>query len=203
VCAACGQVAIGPVAGGRCPNLWCSWPGRPLQAVFAAGPYQGALRRAIVAYKYGGDRRWADVFARMLLGFLERHACWFEEFTVMCPVPSYVGPGARRGWSPVETFCTELGVLGAGAWPVEALVAKLAETSPLSGKPGPARRKVMAQSKFAVPRPSAVEGSRVLLVDDVCTSGGTLLTVSCVLKAAGALEVSALVLARARWRGQP
>jgi len=169
--------------------------------VFALGAYQGALRRAIVAYKYGGDRRWAGVFARLLLGFLEGHPCWFEEVTVLCPVPSYTGPGARRDWAPVETFCAQLRLQAGGLWPVESLVAKQAETPPLAGKPGPVRRGILARPALAVPDPRAVEGSKVLLVDDVCSSGGTLLAVSRVLRGAGALEVCALVLARAPWRG--
>ncbi len=48
--------------------------------------------------------------------------------------------------------------------------------------------------------PGAVEGRRILLVDDVCASGYTLLTVARALRRAGADEVAALVLARASWR---
>jgi predicted amidophosphoribosyltransferase len=172
--------------------------------VFAAGTYYGSLRRAIVAYKYAGDRRWAQPFAGMLRGFLERHATWLEEYTVVCPVPSFSGPGARRRWGPVELICAELGELTGGAWPVEPLVVKVAESCPVSGKAAPARRAIIARSLRAalyVPQPSAVAGSRVLLVDDVCTSGGTLRAVARVLRDAGAEEVSALVLAQACWRG--
>ncbi len=170
------------------------------------GAYEGALRRAIVSYKYGGERRWAEVFARMLVGFLARHAGWFEEYTVLCPVPSYRGAGARRSWGPVETFCSEVPRLACGLWPVEALVTKVAETGPVTGRNGPARREMAARSvrpALLVPRPQLVSGARILLVDDVCSSGATLLAVARALKLAGADEVAALVLARARWRGGP
>ena len=83
-------------------------------------------------------------------------------------------------------------------------MAKVAESHPVTGKAAPARREIIARSFRAtllVPRPSAVAGSRVVLVDDVCSSGGTLRTVGTVLRDAGAEEVSAVVLARARWRG--
>jgi predicted amidophosphoribosyltransferase len=170
------------------------------------GTYEGALRRAIVSYKYGGERRWAEAFATMLVGFLARHAGWFEEYTVLCPVPSYRGTGARRPWGPVETFCSEVPRLACGLWPVEELVAKVAETGPVTGRKGPVRREMARQTvrpTLVVPRPHSVKGARILLVDDVCTSGATLLAVARALMLAGADEVAAVVLARARWRGGP
>jgi predicted amidophosphoribosyltransferase len=174
-------------------------PDRPLEAIFAVGNYQGALRRAIISYKYARDLRWAPVFARMLVEFLGRHATWFEEYGVICPVPSFGGDGARRRWGHTELMCAEVAVLGGCEWPVENLVAKLVETEPMSAKGRPARRAIVETGlgrAFGVPRPDEVAGRRVLLVDDVCASGWTLLTVGKVLRDAGAEEVTALVLAR-------
>lgn len=139
VCSACGQTAaaVGPGGGGappRCRNAWCSSADRPLAAIFAVGTYEGAFRRAIVSYKYRRDLRWAPVFGRLLHGFLERHATWFEEFGVICPVPSFIGQGARRPWGHTELVCAEVGRLAGAEWPVESLVTKVAETEPMSAK---------------------------------------------------------------------
>ena len=211
-CAVCGQPALPPAAAagagaagaGRCPNLWCSDPGRSVQAVFAAGDYDGALRRAIVAYKYAGDRRWAQPFARLLHGFLERHATWLEEYTVLCPVPSFTGPGARRRWGPVELLCAELRALAGEAWPVEALVAKVAESDPVSGKTAPARRKIIARSFRAallVPEPSAVAGSRVLLVDDLLATGGTAAAAAKLIEELGAKVMGMAFIVELKYLG--
>jgi predicted amidophosphoribosyltransferase len=186
-----------------CRNSWCGRPGRPLEAVYAVGSYEGALRKAIVSYKYGGDRRWARTFGSLLYGFLRRHATWFEELGVVCPVPAFLGPGAHRPWGHVELMCTELAWSAGGDWPVESLVAKVTETEPMSTKARPQRRQIgrqLATGAFVVPVPHAVDGRRVLVVDDVCASGETLLSTGEALRRAGAAEVSALVLARARWR---
>jgi predicted amidophosphoribosyltransferase len=167
------------------------------------GSYEGALRKAIVSYKYGGDLRWARTFGRLLHGFLRRHATWFEEFGVVCPVPTFLGPGAHRSWGHVELMCAELAWSAGGEWPVESLVAKVAETEPMSAKGWPQRRRIarqLATGAFVVPVPPDVAGRRVLVVDDVCASGETLLCTGEALRQAGAAEVSALVLARARWR---
>ncbi len=204
ICSACGQTAaaVGPGGGGappRCRNAWCSSADRPLAAIFAVGTYEGAFRRAIVSYKYRRDLRWAPVFGRLLHGFLERHATWFEEFGVICPVPSFTGQGARRPWGHTELVCAEVGRLAGAEWPVESLVTKVAETEPMSAKARPARRAIARTglaTAFTVVQPAAAEGRRILIVDDVCASGWTLLTVSRALHDAGAEEVAALVLAR-------
>lgn len=204
VCSACGQTAaaVGPGGGStppRCRNPWCSSADRPLAAIFAVGTYEGAFRRAIVSYKYRRDLRWAPVFGRLLHGFLERHETWFEEFAVICPVPSFIGQGARRPWGHTELVCAEVGRLAGAEWPVESLVTKVAETEPMSAKARPARRAIARTGlakAFTVPQPAAAEGRHILIVDDVCASGWTLLTVSRALRDAGAEEVAALVLAR-------
>ncbi len=213
LCSACGQVAASAVSGApassvracRCRNLWCAAPDRSLQAVFAVGNYEGALRKAIVAYKYRWDLRWARPFGTLLYGFLTRHATWFEEYGVICPVPQYMGPGARRPWGHVALVCSEVSRLAAGGWPVEDLVSKVFETDVMSTKRHPSRRELAARSlrnAFVVTDAAAVQGRRILVVDDVCASGCTLLTVARTLRRAGADEVAALVLARARWRAE-
>jgi predicted amidophosphoribosyltransferase len=173
-------------------------------AVYAVGTYQGALRKAIVSYKYGGDLRWARTFGRLLHGFLCRHATWFEEFGVLCPVPAFLGPGGHRSWGHVEMMCAELAWAAGGEWPVEHLVAKVAETEPMSAKGRRQRREIagrLSAGAFVVPVPPDVDGRRVLVIDDVCASGETLRSTAAALRQAGALEVSALVLARATWHG--
>jgi predicted amidophosphoribosyltransferase len=211
LCSACGQIAASAGPGARasssptcrCRNLWCAAPDRSLQAVFAVGNYEGALRKAIVAYKYRWDLRWARPFGALLHGFLTRHATWFEEYGVICPVPQFMGPGARRPWGHVALVCSEVSRLAAGGWPVEDLVSKVFETDVMSTKRRPSRRELAARClrrSFVVTDAAAVQGRRVVLVDDVCASGYTLLTVARALRRAGADEVAALVLARARWR---
>lgn len=217
ICAICGQPAwvrrtSGPARSGPtdakawCSNAWCSQPARPLRAVFAVAGYGGALRRAVVAYKYGQDLRWARPFAALLHGFLVSHETWFEEVDVLCPVPAYTGTGAKRGWGHVELMCQELAAVAAPVWPVESLLAKAGPTAPLCNQTRSQRRRLaMAELATAFRASSAekVAGRRVVLIDDVCASGSTLLAAAGALRQAGAEEVMGLVLAQARWRGRP
>ncbi len=201
-CAVCGQVL--PVTG-RCGNRWCDRADRAFSVAFALGAYEGALRRAIVDYKYGGARWWAPVFARLLAGYLDGHATWFEEFDLIVGMPAYVGPGARRGWDHVALVLGHLGELEAGSWDVApSALEKLEETTPMSGRSRWAREREAQgalRRSLRVSDPSAVEGARVLTVDDVLTEGSSLHEAARVLRHAGAVEVAGLVLARPLWRG--
>lgn len=142
------------------------------------------------------------MFGDLLCAYLFRHPTWFEELAVICPLPSYVGPGARRAWGHVELFCAELGRQSGGQWPVEPLLKKSAETEPMSAKPGAVRHQIAFRrlpGTFARDARYEVAGRRILLVDDVCATGETLMAAAGALRQCGAAEVTALVLARSEW----
>jgi predicted amidophosphoribosyltransferase len=171
--------------------------------VFSAGVHDGALRRAILRYKYRREQWWAGVFARLLSEFLAAHATWFEEFELLVPTPSYLGPGARRDWDPVGEIVARLRPLVTPAWPIEArAIAKRAETPPMQGRSWSERQAIARgplRDSLVVPSRAVVDGARLLVVDDVLTEGSTLREMARALRAAGAAEVAGLVLARPPW----
>ena len=74
-------------------------------------------------------------------------------------------------------------------------VRKLRRTAKQAGL-SPSARRANLRDAFAVRRPDAVRGKRVLLCDDVLTTGATARRVTAALRAAGAAEVFVAVLAR-------
>lgn len=204
-CACCGQLVL---PSGRCPNAWCAAADRALAALYWSGRYEAGLRRALLAYKRHGDLRWGPVLAAQLARFVLHHPTWFEEDAVLCPVPAFTGPGARRTWAPVPGLCAALGRALGGMWPVEHLLVKRAETPPM-GAMGARHRRACARLELsgalevAPGALATLAGARVLLVDDVCASGHTLLSAAAVLRRCGASEVTGLVVARAFLRAGP
>jgi predicted amidophosphoribosyltransferase len=172
--------------------------------VFAVGVHDGALRHAVLRYKYRHELWWAGVFARLVAEHLHRNAPWFEEFDLLIPTPSYLGPQARRDWDPVGEIATRLRPLVEPLWEVALdVVAKRQETPAMQGRPWVDRQAIASgplRRSLVVAAPLAVEDARVLVLDDVLTEGSTLREVARALRGAGAREVAGLVLARPAWR---
>lgn len=205
-----GQLRACPVCGMRlgaarahCPNDWCGRADRGFSVVFSVGVYTGALRHALLRYKYRRELWLSSVFAREVARFLEQNPAWFEEFDLITGVPAYTGEGARRDWDPVGTVLADVGLLAPPGWHVApGVVAKTAETRPMQRLGSSARRALAAgdlRRSLVVAKPDLARSARVLVLDDVMTDGGTLREVARVLRRAGALEVAGLVLARLPW----
>ena len=204
-CAVCGLAL--DASPGRCPNPLCHRADRGFSVVFHVGPYAGAMRHALLRYKYKRELWWSKIFARGVADFLHGRPTWFEEFDLILGVPAYTGSGSRRGWDPVDGILDELRPLVEPSWDVARdVVVKTSETPPMQRLPRSQRRRCAEgalRRSLVVARPGEVAGARVLLFDDVMTEGSTLREVARALRAAGAAEVAGLVLARLPWSPLP
>jgi predicted amidophosphoribosyltransferase len=200
LCPVCDQALV---ASARCTNDWCSRADRWFSLVWSIAPHVGAWRRVIGDYKYRHETGWDVVLGRVLLGYLDEHMPWFDEFDALVPMPAFAGPGARRDWDPVGRFVAVSAELAGPQWDFcPNLVVKDRETPALAGLARPARRRraegVLRES-LRVPDPGAVAGCRILVIDDVFTEGSTLREVARALLLSGAHEVAGLALARQPW----
>jgi predicted amidophosphoribosyltransferase len=171
--------------------------------VWSIGPHAGALRDALFRYKYRAQMGWSAVFGRLLIGYLDDHMPWFDDYDALVPVPAFVGPGARRRWDPIGRVLSVADGLAGRRWPVEFdAIEKTAETPAMAGL-SLRRRRACAEGELRralwVPDPGRVSGARLLVVDDVFTEGSTLREVARAMQRAGALEVAGLTLARQPW----
>jgi hypothetical protein len=107
---------------------------------------------------------------------------------------TWVPLGARRlrvrGFDQAQALAQAIGSLT--GLPVHSLLARVRETDPQARRSGPERRRALADAFRARPHPFP----RVLLVDDVLTSGATAAACARALLSAGALEVGLLTAAR-------
>jgi len=170
--------------------------------------YGAALADAIVAMKHRGRRDLAHRLARLLVEPLARvleHG-GFEAADAIVPVPLHPRKLRRRGFNQaLELAQAALRLLhgrgddsGVVAHPMleRTLLRRTRDTREL-GHLGPIARLHEVAGAFAVAEPARLHGRRVLLIDDVLTTGATLNECAGVLRGAGAREVRVVALARA------
>ncbi len=151
------------------------------------GPYEDPLREAIHIMKFKGIKRVARPLGQ-LLAHLE-----LPEADVIIPVPAGLRGLRERGFNHCYYVGKELSNIS--GVPLESrLLYKQKETPPQVGLPAYAR-KINLRGAFAMRE--KLQGERVLLVDDVITTGATMNECAKTLRRAGASEVTAVSLARA------
>ena len=181
----------------RCPR--CRRGNRQVDRARAVGAYDGALRAIVHALKYEGRRSLAQPLAALMRirgADMLRGADW------AVPVPLHPSRRRERGFNQAADLARHIGV------PVCRALRRHRATRAQTGLPA-ARRHGNVRGAFALARGwrgregregqekrEGLEGSVVVLIDDVSTTGATLEACARVLKEAGVREVRALTAAR-------
>jgi len=154
----------------------------------AIGPYEGALRAIIHAFKYEGRRS----LARPLAGRMRsRGSVLLDDADWLVPVPLHTSRRRERGFNQAVDLADHVGL------PVFHALWRTRRTPTQTELPE-AERHVNVRDAFALATGArrSVPGRVLVLIDDVSTTGATLDACARVLKAAGAKEVRALTAAR-------
>lgn len=165
------------------------------EAARSAWVYDGAPRDAIHRFKYGGKSALAARLAPVLLDLLSTDDVLSgHEFDGVVAVPLHPRRERKRGFNQSEllgrALARELEV------PFLPLLRRIRATPPQVGLSAKERGQNV-QGAFALsPRETEPVNQRILLVDDVYTTGSTLRECAAVLLRAGAPSVCALTLAR-------
>ncbi len=184
LCECCGR-EIGGV--NRCQD--CARERPRIGGIRACSRYEGAIRTAVHRLKYNGQRALAGPLAE----FLSETARTLPPADVIAPLPLHVSRERERGYNQSALLTRELSrLLGA---PVIDAVRRVRQTKEQVGLDR-SRRQANVKGAFACPRPELVVGRHIVLVDDVCTTGSTLLACAEPLLRAGAASVWGLVVAR-------
>ena len=158
----------------------------------ACGFYEGALRASILQLKR--DPHVASHLARLMLQAQQREPLSIANLII--PVPLHPERERERGFNQALLLACELSCLSGLPLDEHAMVRRIHTERHRAGMDAKARRQSVAKA-FAVRHPKLIGGHRVLLVDDVFTTGATVSACAAALKEAGAEEVSVLTLARA------
>lgn len=159
----------------------------PPGPVFWLGAYAGPWLRLVQALKYSGDRRLAALLGGLLATRLAASSFRPE---VVVHVPASPERLSERGFDQAESLAAAIATV-AGRRQGALLARALSSRS--QGRLSREARALNAGASFVA---SPCAGSRVLLVDDVLTTGATTAACSSALVAAGAKEVWVAVVAR-------
>ncbi len=179
-----------PVPSTRSHCRACSTRLFACRQVRAAFLYKGALPGVVHSFKYRGRLGAARAAGRWMARALPR----FPElsgFDALVPVPLHPRRLAERGYNQAGLLATELSA--AAGLPVLELLERRKPTAPQWSLDRDARRENLAGAFVAG---AAAKGLKLLLIDDVCTSGSSLEGCAKALQGAGAASVSGYVLAR-------
>ncbi len=159
--------------------------------VWLTSSYEGAAQQLLQAYKFKHQRRAARDLSRLMCETLRLYQDELSNYLVV-PVATASGRIRERGFDHsallARSIAAELGL------EYEPLLGRLGQARQVGSKR--AQRISQQAGAYYALHPNRTRGRKVLLVDDVVTTGATLRAASKTLRAAGAARVDALVFAK-------
>jgi ComF family protein len=198
-CPFCGRVNLSDLPCGNCQKTlpWLLGPSARSHVEFiedavSALEYRGAVRGAVLGLKFGKKLARAKPLGLLIGQCVQDQLA--EPFDLVS-WPSLSGKHRRkRGFDQGERLAKEAAAV-LGTRPTRLFVKE--DRPAQSGLKDPAERRANVLGAYRLRDPEAVRGKRILLIDDVLTTGATLSECARVLRAAGAESVCAATLAKA------
>jgi ComF family protein len=174
---------------GRC--ALCRSGLRGFDAAFCFGAYEGVLRELIHLLKYGKVKTMAGPLGGLLAAALPAG----ERFDAVTAVPLHWRRQWQRGFNQSDLLARALS--RRRGIPAVSLLKRVRSTAPQAGLSNTARRRNVTAAFGGRRRAGQLAaGKRILLIDDVMTTGATAAACALALKRAGAAKVALLTVAR-------
>ena len=167
--------------------------GKYIDGCVSAVHYEGNVREAILRFKFGDAQIYHIAFGELVAERIYEDL--FGEFDILSWVPLAPDRKKERGYDQVELIARN--VSERLRLPLVPLLKKRRGVSAQSLTSSPAERRVNIAGAYRVIRPELVKGQRILLIDDVVTTGATLSECAKTLREAGAAKVFCATLAAA------
>ncbi len=161
-----------------------------LSAIRSVFRFEGTVRVAVHELKYRNLRAIAPSLAAYMSTYMGE---WDPKPDLLVPVPMHSRHRHRRGYNQAELLARAL-ARSQGLPISPALKRTSGQMSQVRSGSVTERRRNVAGAFICVDE--SISGKRILLIDDVCTTGATLEACATALRAAGASEVLALTVAR-------
>lgn len=186
LCVRCSKPISAGIVCSKCQSQ--TWDIDGICSVFK---YGGAIRQAIIQFKYQNIKALADPLSYFLAEYLRQRDLSFD---VIIPVPIHKRRLRERGYNQSSLLAQRISRMTRTPVVEGALIRTKHTPSQAKSDSVDQRRKNIRNAFKCVGRD--ISGKRILLIDDVCTSGSTLNSCATSLKAAGATSVWGLTLAK-------
>jgi len=153
--------------------------------------YGGAIRQAIIQFKYKNIKALDDPLSHFMMGYLRKHSLSFD---IIIPVPIHERRLRERGYNQSLLLAKKLSHM-TRLPVVEASLIRTKNTPHQASSDSVKQRRENIRNAFKCVNHD-ISGKRILLIDDVCTSGATLNSCATSLKSASAALVWGLTLAK-------
>ena len=172
----------------------CLTEERPYALARSVGRYEGALLTAIHKFKYHGKTGIGKALGNIMADFAS--GIWeMGTFDLIIPVPLHIKKLRERGFNQAVIMARELSKRF--AVPLDFSSLKRVKFTPPQVGMGRKERSLNVKGAFSAVKPRNISGKKILLIDDVYTTGSTLMECSRVLIGAHAGAVAILTMARA------
>jgi len=172
---------------GRC--ALCRLGANGFDTVYTFGSYEETLRELIHLFKYHRVRPLMSPLGQLLARAIPTE----RPFDLLVPMPLHWRKRWSRGYNQSELLAKEISRLR--GLPVANIVSRVKSTAPQAGLSN-SKRRLNMRGAFKIRGGANVQGLRVLLIDDVLTTGATASACAKVLKRAGAKHVAVAAVAR-------
>ena len=185
-CNRCGKPQM---SGSFCPSCWGIKAS--IDGIRSPFYFEGTIRKAIHELKYYNLRALADPLAELLYVYMQMSDISCD---IIIPVPLHRGRLRQRGYNQSGLLAARLGKL-AGLPVIEDCLVRVKDSKPQARTKSGEERRENVSGAF-ICHDGNLQGRRVLLIDDVCTTGATLEACAETLKKKGVISVWGLTIAR-------
>lgn len=158
--------------------------------VYSATDYNGKIiSRAIKEMKYGFVKDLAEPLSKILIRYIYKNKLNYNQYIIV-PIPLHKKRLNWRGFNQSELLAQNISKYF--NWPIKNLLIKIKHIKPQAQIEDLKLRKENIKDSFrVVGRPS----QNILLIDDVLTTGSTLIACAKILKEKGAKSITVITLA--------
>lgn len=156
--------------------------------------YEDEVRESLLRFKFKDATGYAGTYAKIIAECVSRELAGRYDYISWVPLSRkrYKERGYDQAMLIALAVALELDALAVGT------LEKTVHVEKQSKMGSPEKRRANISGAYAVSDPELIEGKRILLIDDIITSGSTLSECARMLRAKGAAEVMCATVARSR-----